>query len=59
MIERGVRTQEAYYRLDCQRVYDLSLEHLMGRTLGNALITSAMVTGRSGGMPTRFGTVPR
>jgi hypothetical protein len=31
----------------------------MGRTLGNALITSAMVTGRSGGMPTRSGTVPR
>src|SRR6185503_17268682 len=38
MIERWVRTQDTYYRLDPKRVYYLSLEYLMGRTLGNSLI---------------------
>src|ERR1700675_4175031 len=35
MIERWIRTQETYYRRDAKRVYYLSLEYLMGRTLGN------------------------
>src|SRR5229473_3430587 len=38
MIERWVHTQDTYYRLDPKRVYYLSLEYLMGRTLGNSLI---------------------
>ena len=38
MIERWIRTQDTYYRLDAKRVYYLSLEFLMGRTLGNSLI---------------------
>jgi starch phosphorylase len=35
MVERWVRTQDTYYRRDAKRVYYLSLEYLMGRTLGN------------------------
>jgi starch phosphorylase len=38
MIQRWIRTQDTYYRLDAKRVYYLSLEYLMGRTLGNSLI---------------------
>ncbi|MFQ3590868.1 MAG: glycogen phosphorylase, partial [Chloracidobacterium sp.] len=38
MIERWLRTQDAYYRADAKRVYYLSMEFLMGRTLGNAII---------------------
>src|SRR5262249_52155310 len=38
MIERWIRTQDAYYEQDPKRVYYLSLEYLMGRTLGNSLI---------------------
>ena len=38
MIERWINTQEAYYRQDAKRVYYLSLEYLIGRTLGNSLI---------------------
>src|SRR5260370_23025303 len=38
MIERWVHTQDTSYRLDPKRVYYLSLEYLMGRTLGNSLI---------------------
>ncbi len=38
LIERWVETQQAYYRNDAKRVYYLSLEFLMGRTLGNSLI---------------------
>src|SRR5262245_2747887 len=33
LIERWVRTQDAYYAHDAKRVYYLSLEFLMGRTL--------------------------
>src|SRR5262249_12097080 len=35
LIERWVRTQEAYYAHDAKRVYYLSLEFLMGRTLAS------------------------
>lgn len=38
MIERWIETQQEYYRRDAKRVYYLSLEFLIGRTLGNALI---------------------
>ena len=38
MIQRWVHTQDTYYRLDPKRVYYLSLEYLMGRTLGNSLV---------------------
>ncbi len=38
MIERWIETQQSYYAVDAKRVYYLSLEFLMGRTLGNSLI---------------------
>jgi starch phosphorylase len=38
MIRRWIRTQDRYYEQDPKRVYYLSLEYLMGRTLGNSLI---------------------
>ena len=38
LIERWVETQQSYYAADAKRVYYLSLEFLMGRTLGNSLI---------------------
>jgi glycogen phosphorylase len=37
LIENWLKTQEAYYARDAKRVYYLSLEFLMGRTLGNAV----------------------
>jgi glycogen phosphorylase len=38
LIERWIRTQQSYYDNDVKRVYYLSMEFLVGRTLGNALI---------------------
>jgi starch phosphorylase len=38
LIGRWIRTQQTYYRQDARRVYYLSMEFLMGRSLGNALI---------------------
>jgi starch phosphorylase len=38
MIERWLRTQDKYYEVDAKRVYYLSLEYLIGRTLGNSLV---------------------
>ena len=38
MVERWIATQQTYYDKDVKRVYYLSLEFLMGRTLGNSLI---------------------
>jgi len=38
LIERWTETQQAYHRTNAKRVYYLSLEYLMGRTLGNSLI---------------------
>ena len=43
MVERWVRTQDTYYRRDAKRVYYLSLEYLMGRTLGNSLINLGLL----------------
>lgn len=38
LIERWITTQQSYYAEDAKRVYYLSLEFLVGRTLGNSLI---------------------
>ncbi len=38
LIERWMETQRSYYRADTKRVYYLSLEFLMGRTLMNSLL---------------------
>ncbi|HJV66180.1 MAG TPA: glycogen/starch/alpha-glucan phosphorylase [Geomonas sp.] len=38
LVERWLDTQQAYYNLDNKRVYYISMEFLMGRTLGNSLI---------------------
>ncbi len=38
MLERWIRTQAHYYKVGTKRVYYLSLEYLMGRTLKNAVI---------------------
>ena len=38
LVERWKRTQGAYNEADCKRTYYLSLEFLMGRALGNALL---------------------
>jgi starch phosphorylase len=42
MIERWIRTQDTYYAQDARRVYYLSLEYLMGRTLGNSLVNMGL-----------------
>lgn len=38
LVRKWLRTQHQYYEKDVKRVYYLSLEYLMGRILGNALI---------------------
>ncbi|HET6268404.1 MAG TPA: glycogen/starch/alpha-glucan phosphorylase [Acidobacteriota bacterium] len=38
LVQRWIRTQQTYYEVDAKRVYYLSLEFLMGRTLGNSVI---------------------
>jgi starch phosphorylase len=38
IMERWILTQQSYYKNDVKRVYYLSLEFLMGRTLKNSLI---------------------
>jgi len=43
MIQRWIRTQDEYYAQDVKRVYYLSLEYLMGRTLGNSLINMGLM----------------
>jgi starch phosphorylase len=42
MIERWMETMRAYYDQDSKRVYYLSMEFLMGRTLSNAMINLGM-----------------
>jgi starch phosphorylase len=43
MMERWIRTQDAYYEHDAKRVYYMSLEFLMGRTLGNSIVNLGLV----------------
>lgn len=43
LLERWIRTQETYYNQDVKRVYYLSLEFLMGRTLGNSLVNLGLM----------------
>jgi starch phosphorylase len=38
LIERWMRTQQTHYAEDAKRVYYLSMEFLLGRTLGNAVL---------------------
>jgi len=38
LVERWKKTQQAYNEPDCKRTYYLSLEFLMGRALGNAML---------------------
>src|SRR5262245_47603144 len=38
MVQRWIRTQDTYYEQDVKRIYYMSLEYLMGRTLGNSLV---------------------
>ena len=42
LVRRWLRTQNQYYEGDVKRVYYLSLEYLMGRLLGNALINMGL-----------------
>ncbi|MDB5050648.1 MAG: glycogen/starch/alpha-glucan phosphorylase [Fibrobacteres bacterium] len=42
LIERWIQTQHTYYRQDVKRIYYLSMEFLMGRTLGNAILNLDM-----------------
>ena len=43
MIQRWLHTQDTYYERDVKRVYYLSLEYLMGRTLGNSLVNMRLL----------------
>jgi glycogen phosphorylase len=38
LVERWLRTQDTYYAQDVKRVYYLSMEFLMGRSLGNSIL---------------------
>lgn len=43
LIEKWLKTQQTYYDVDAKRVYYLSMEFLMGRTLGNSLINMGLL----------------
>ncbi len=43
LIERWIKTQNAYYESDAKRLYYLSLEFLTGRTLGNSLVNMGLL----------------
>ncbi len=38
LFERWIETQQTYYRKDARRVYYLSVEYMIGRMLGNAML---------------------
>jgi starch phosphorylase len=42
LIEKWIQTQHTYYRQDVKRIYYMSMEFLMGRTLGNAILNLGM-----------------
>jgi glycogen phosphorylase len=50
LIERWIRTQQSYYDHDVKRIYYLSMEFLVGRTLGNALINLGLYPNTSKAM---------
>ena len=54
LIDRWMKTQQSYYKNDAKRVYYLSLEFLMGRTLGNALLNLGLTESAEAAMR-RFG----
>lgn len=43
LVERWLDTQQSYYINDAKRVYYISMEFLMGRTLGNSLINLGII----------------
>ncbi len=43
LVERWIATQQTYYEKEAKRIYYLSLEFLMGRTLGNSIINLDLV----------------
>jgi starch phosphorylase len=43
LAERWLDTQQSYYQNDAKRIYYLSMEFLMGRTLSNALINLGLM----------------
>jgi glycogen phosphorylase len=43
LIDGWIHTQETYYKEDAKRVYYMSLEFLMGRTLGNSLVNLGLL----------------
>lgn len=40
LFDRWIETQQAYYKHDSKRIYYISLEYMMGRTLSNAVINT-------------------
>jgi len=44
LVERWMETMQRYYERDAKRIYYLSLEFLMGRTLGNAMLNLGVET---------------
>ncbi|MBF0472602.1 MAG: glycogen/starch/alpha-glucan phosphorylase [Nitrospirae bacterium] len=45
LTEKWINTQQSYYNNDVKRVYYLSLEFLMGRTLGNSIVNLKLTDG--------------
>src|SRR5512138_2301179 len=43
LVERWLDTQQAYYQQDPKKIYYVSMEFLMGRTLENSLINLGML----------------
>jgi glycogen phosphorylase len=47
LVRHWIETQQAYYKHDAKRVYYLSLEFLIGRSLGNNLINTGLFNNAS------------